>query len=88
MHDTWTHELETWHEFFLLIGTAGVTLTGLLFVVVSLGPRVVAFSFGNVGPTRRLPCTLGIKDRRPKIMRITKHSSSCEFSNSYGAGDI
>src|SRR5437660_929167 len=42
MHDTWTHELETWHEFFLLIGTAGVTLTGLLFVVVSLGPRVVA----------------------------------------------
>src|SRR6266699_5111277 len=33
-------------------------------------------------------CTLGIKDRRPKIMRITKHSSSCEFSNSYGAGDI
>src|SRR5437773_5011229 len=42
MHDTWTHELETWHEFFLLIGTAGLTLTGLLFVVVSLGPRVVA----------------------------------------------
>ena len=66
MHDTWTHELETWHEFFLLIGTAGVTLTGLLF-----------FSFGNVGPARRLPCTLGVKDRRPKIMRITKHSSSC-----------
>ena len=34
--------LTRWHEFFLLIGTAGVTLTGLLFVVVSLGPRVVA----------------------------------------------
>ena len=42
MHDAWTHALETWHEFFLLIGTAGVTLTGLLFVIVSLGPRVVA----------------------------------------------
>ena len=42
MHDIWTHELEMWHEFFLLIGTAGVTLTGLLFVVVSLAPRVVA----------------------------------------------
>jgi len=42
MHDAWTHQLETWHEFYLLIGTAGVTLTGLLFVVVSLGPRVVA----------------------------------------------
>src|SRR5437867_5692968 len=34
--------LTRWHEFFLLIGTAGVTLTGLLFVVVSLGPRVIA----------------------------------------------
>jgi hypothetical protein len=42
MQDAWTHQLETWHEFYLLIGTAGVTLTGLLFVVVSLGPRVVA----------------------------------------------
>src|SRR5437773_83456 len=42
MHEAWTHQLETWHEFYLLIGTAGVTLTGLLFVVVSLGPRVVA----------------------------------------------
>ena len=42
MHEAWTHQLETWHEFYLLIGTAGVTLTGLLFVVISLGPRVVA----------------------------------------------
>ncbi len=42
MHEAWTHQLETWHEFYLLIGTAGVTLTGLLFVVVSLGPRMVA----------------------------------------------
>jgi len=32
MHEAWTHQLETWHEFYLLIGTAGVTLTGLLFV--------------------------------------------------------
>jgi hypothetical protein len=42
MHEAWTQQLEKWHEFYLLIGTAGVTLTGLLFVVVSLGPRVVA----------------------------------------------
>jgi hypothetical protein len=42
MHESWTLQLETWHEFYLLIGTAGVTLTGLLFVVVSLGPRMVA----------------------------------------------
>ena len=42
MHETWTHQLETWHEFFILLGTAGLTLTGLLFVVISLGPRVAA----------------------------------------------
>jgi hypothetical protein len=42
MHEAWTHELETWHEFFLLLGTAGLTLTGLLFVVISLGPRGAA----------------------------------------------
>lgn len=42
MHEGWTHQVEAWHEFYLLIGTAGATLTGLLFVVISLGPRVVA----------------------------------------------
>jgi hypothetical protein len=34
--------MEAWHEFYLLIGTAGLTLTGLLFVVVSFGARTVA----------------------------------------------
>jgi len=42
MHESWTHQLETWHEFYVLVGTAGLTLTGLLFVVISLGPRVTA----------------------------------------------
>ena len=42
MHEAWTHQLETWHEFYILLGTAGLTLTGLLFVVISLGPRVAA----------------------------------------------
>jgi hypothetical protein len=42
MHEDWSHLVEGWHEFFLLIGTAGFTLTGLLFVVVSLGPHIVA----------------------------------------------
>ncbi len=42
MHEAWTHQLETWHEFYLLLGTAGLTLTGLLFVVISLGPRAAA----------------------------------------------
>jgi hypothetical protein len=47
MHDTWTHQLETWHEFYLLIGTGGVTLTGLLFVIVSLGPRLISERQGH-----------------------------------------
>ena len=38
----WPNQLEGWHEFFVLIGTAGAALTGLLFVVVSVGSRVVA----------------------------------------------
>jgi hypothetical protein len=42
MQESWAHQLETWHEFFILLGTAGLTLTGLLFVVISLGPRVAA----------------------------------------------
>jgi hypothetical protein len=47
MREAWTHQLETWHDFYLLVGTAGVTLTGLLFVVVSLGPRVIAERQGH-----------------------------------------
>ena len=42
MLEAWAHQLETWHEFYILLGTAGLTLTGLLFVVISLGPRVAA----------------------------------------------
>jgi hypothetical protein len=33
---------EAWHDFFVLTGTAAVTLTGLLFVVVSMGVRAVS----------------------------------------------
>jgi len=42
MLEGWAHELEAWHDFYLVIGTAGLTLTGLLFVVVSFGARTVA----------------------------------------------
>jgi hypothetical protein len=31
------HELEHWHDFYVLVGTAGATLVALLFVAVSLG---------------------------------------------------
>ena len=30
-------ELEHWHDFYLLVGTAGATLVALLFVAISLG---------------------------------------------------
>jgi hypothetical protein len=30
-------ELERWHDFFVLVGTAGATLVALLFVAISLG---------------------------------------------------
>ena len=34
----WTVEaLKEWHDFYILVGTAGATLLGLLFVAVSLG---------------------------------------------------
>ncbi len=34
----WTVEaLKEWHDFYMLVGTAGATLLGLLFVAVSLG---------------------------------------------------
>ena len=32
-----TDTLKGWHDFYLLVGTAGATLLGLLFVAVSLG---------------------------------------------------
>jgi len=31
------HELERWHDFYILVGTAGATLVALLFVAVSGG---------------------------------------------------
>jgi hypothetical protein len=41
MESSWHHQLEQWREFFLLSGTAGVTLTGVLFIVISLGPSII-----------------------------------------------
>jgi hypothetical protein len=42
METSWPHLLEEWHEFYLLCGTAAVTLTGALFIVISLGPSIIA----------------------------------------------
>ena len=35
-------ELKEWHDFYVLVGTAGATLLGLLFVAVSLGAGYLA----------------------------------------------
>jgi hypothetical protein len=37
MTGTIAKELSDWHDFYVLVGTAGATLLGLLFVAVSLG---------------------------------------------------
>jgi hypothetical protein len=34
--EAWTRTVESWHEFFMMAGTAAVTLAGLLFVAISL----------------------------------------------------
>jgi hypothetical protein len=39
----WTaRELGEWHDFYLLVGTAGATLVALLFVAVSIGVGILA----------------------------------------------
>ena len=37
------YEPEQWRDFFLLVGTGAVTLTGLVFVAMSLTPKVIAY---------------------------------------------
>jgi CBS domain containing-hemolysin-like protein len=41
MPDPWLQQLEAWRNFYMLLGTAAATLTGLMFVVVSLGPQQI-----------------------------------------------
>jgi|SRR5437773_2396639 len=35
-------KLEGWHDFYVVVGSGAAALTGLLFVIVSLGPKVIA----------------------------------------------
>ena len=42
MIGSWLEQLHAWHEFYLLVGTSAAALTGLLFVVVSIGPEIIA----------------------------------------------
>jgi hypothetical protein len=40
--DPWLQQLDAWENFYLLLGTAAATLTGLMFVIVSVRPHVIA----------------------------------------------
>jgi hypothetical protein len=42
MTENLAKQVEHWHDFYLTIGGGSAALTGLLFVIVSLGPHVVA----------------------------------------------
>jgi hypothetical protein len=42
MTEAGAHALDAWHDWYLLCGTAAATLVGLMFVVVSLAPKVIA----------------------------------------------
>ena len=37
----WLQQIHAWHEFYVLVGTSVAALTGLMFVVVSIGPEVI-----------------------------------------------
>ena len=40
--NAWLQQLQAWHEFYLLLGTSAAALTGLMFVVISIGPEVIS----------------------------------------------
>jgi hypothetical protein len=40
--ESWLQRLDAWHDFYVICGSAAAGLTGLMFVVVSLGPKTIA----------------------------------------------
>ena len=50
MAELWHHQVHTWVEFYLIVGGAAGALTGLMFVVVSVGPHVIT---ERTAPQRR-----------------------------------
>ena len=41
MTESWLQNIEAWHDFYVIVGSAAAGLTGLMFVVVSLSPGKV-----------------------------------------------
>jgi len=52
--------LREWHDFYLLVGTAGATLLGLLFVAVSLGVGYLTEERQSATPTFMSPAAVHI----------------------------
>ena len=48
--ELWRHQVHNWVEFYLIVGGAAGALTGLMFVVVSVGPHVIT---ERTAPQRR-----------------------------------
>jgi hypothetical protein len=42
MIEHFPEQIEAWHEFYVMLGSGAAALTGLLFVIASLGPHVMA----------------------------------------------
>jgi hypothetical protein len=42
MESTWPEQLDAWHDFYVIVGTAAAALTGLMFVVASLRTQAMA----------------------------------------------
>jgi hypothetical protein len=40
--ELWMRQIERWHDFYVIVGSSAAGLTGLMFVVVSLGPNVIS----------------------------------------------
>ena len=43
MTESWGQEIQAWHDFYVIIGGAAAGLTGLMFIVVSLGPPGIVY---------------------------------------------
>ena len=42
MTKSWLELMEAWHDFYVIVGSAAAGLTGLMFVVVTLGPHTIS----------------------------------------------
>jgi hypothetical protein len=42
MLELWRHQLHAWGEFYVIVGGGAAALTGLMFVVISIGPHTVS----------------------------------------------